>query len=401
MITRSRLALGALALGAFVIGTAELVIVGILNLVAGGLSVSVSTAGLLVTAYALGISIGGPVVGALTVRVGRQLLLCMALGCYVAGNLLAAFATDIGMAVVARVLTGTVHGLFIGVASMVATTLVPAERRGRAMSTVFGGIAVATVLGVPLGTVVGQAFGWRATFGAVVVLGAVALVATIAFVPAVPHTGTGRLGASARAAFAPRVLAMLGVGMLLVGGQFTAYTYLTPYLEHVTGVSGRWVSGFLLVYGIACAAGTMVGGRLADRGPNGALLAAGGVLVLAFGALYLAGGSPVPVVLVLAAWGFAGLGLVPSFQLRVIGLAGAGADLAATLGASAVNAGIAAGAALGGAAVAGHGVRTTALLAGLICAAAVPATWASRFLTVPAGTARAVPETVETVEEHA
>ncbi|MGA5557378.1 MFS transporter [Streptomyces lavendulocolor] len=387
-------ALAALGLGAFVIGTAELVVVGVLGLVAGDLDVSVGTAGLLVTAYALGISLGGPVVTAATIGMPRRTLLWLALAVFVVGNLVAVFASAFGLLLAARAVTGAIHGLFIGVASTVAAGLVPAERRGQAVSMVFGGIAVSTVIGVPLGTLVGQSIGWRAAFTGIVVLGALALVAVLALVPTVTGSGGGGLRAQARHAFAPRVLAMLGIGLLLLGGQFTAFTYLAPYLEDVTGISGGGVSAFLLIFGLASAAGTFAGGRFADRNADLTLLVGNTVLVLALGALHLTGSHPVLAGVALAAWGLVGFGIVPSLQLRIISLAGPGGDLAATLGASAVNAGIAAGAAVGGWAVAAYGVDRAPLVALTVCALALPATWAGRKLTLP--TALAGPATQPT-----
>ncbi|MFI2206090.1 MFS transporter [Streptomyces sp. NPDC020192] len=381
MRAKQHLALGALALGAFVIGTAELVIVGILDLVATDLRVGVGTAGLLVTAYALGISLGGPLLTIATLRFSRRRMLLLALAAYVAGNALVIVATGFGLFVLARVVTGSLHGLFIGVASVVAARLVPPEHRGRAMSMVFGGIAVSTVLGVPLGTVIGRELGWQAAFVGIVALGVVAFVATLFLVPPVGEARAAGFSTQARSAFAPRVLAMLGVGLLLLGGQFTAFTYLATYLEKVTGISGSMVSVFLLAYGIASALGTFGGGRLADRGPDAVLLVANVTLILALGVLYLGGSIPVLAAVALAVWGLVGFGLVPSLQLRVVSLAGPGADLAATLGASAVNAGIAVGAFAGGRAEAGHGASATVVTALVICAAALPATWATRYLT--------------------
>jgi DHA1 family inner membrane transport protein len=380
---RSTYALVALALGAFVIGTAEVVIVGVLNLVAAGLKVPVGTAGLLVTAYALGAAVGGPVVTAVTIQIRRQLLLALALVVFVLGNLIAVFATSFGLLLAARVITGAIHGLFIGVACAVAAALVPAERRGQAVSMVFGGIAVSTVLGAPLGTLIGQQLGRQAAFAGVVILGVVALAATVVFVPAVEGSGSGGLASQARHAFAPRVLAMLGVGLLLLGGQFTVFTYLAPFFQQVTGISGSWVSAFMLIFGVASAVGTFAGGKFADANASATLLTGSGILVLALGGLYLIGANAVLVGVALAAWGLVGFGIVPSFQLRVISLAGPGADLAATLGNSAVNIGIAAGAAVGGATVSATGVGNVPLIAAIVCLIAVPATWASRRLRAP------------------
>jgi DHA1 family inner membrane transport protein len=380
---RGKLALGALALGAFAVGSAELVIVGILNLLAKGTGVPVSTAGQLVTAYALGIAVGAPVLTALTARLGRRFVLCLSLVAFVVGNVVAALATSFGMLLLARVLTGSIHGLFIGVACVIAGGLVAPERRGQAISMVFGGIAVSTVVGVPVGTLIGQTLGWHAAFAAIVILGVVALGASLLLVPQVAGRGGGGMGAQARAAFAPRVLAMLAVGFVLLGAQFTAFTYLTPFLDSVTGISGGLVSVFLLSFGIAAAAGTLLGGRAADHSASTSLLIANTLLVGALGTLYLVGATPVLVALALAAWGLVGFGLVPSLQLRVIDLAGSGGDLAATLGASAVNGGIAAGSLLGGAVLASRGARDTVLAAAILCAIALPATWATRLLMAP------------------
>ena len=377
-------ALAALFLGTFVMGSAELVVVGLLNLIAQDLRVSVDTAGTLVTAYALGICVGGPLLTALTIRLDRRALLRLALAGYVAGNLLAALAPAFGVLLAARAVTGALQGLFLGVAFTVATRLVPADRAGRAIAVVFGGVAVSTALGVPIGTLAGQFLGWQSAFTGIFGLGALALAATALLVPPVDSgAAPGGLRAQARYAFAPRVLAVLGVGFLLLGGQFAAFTYITPYLEDVTGISGGLVSVFLLAYGIATAAGTFLGGRAADRAATATLAGANLVLVAAVATLHLTGTAPLPVALALAVWGLVGFGLVPSLQYRVGELAGPGRDLAATLPASAVNAGIAAGALAGGTAVANGGPEDAILLGLIICAAALPATWGTRYLKAP------------------
>lgn len=187
---------------------------------------------------------------------------------------------------------------------------------------VFGGIAVATALGVPLGTLVGQAWGWQASFIGIVTAGAVALVLMLVIVPNVPNTGIGGSTAQARHALAPRVLAVLGLGFLIMGGQFAALTYVQPFLADVTGISGPMISIFLLVYGIANAVGTFLGGTAADRNASRTLVVASVVLVLALGVLYEGGSSPIVVALAMGVWGLVGFGLVPALQYRVVGLAG-------------------------------------------------------------------------------
>ncbi|MPZ93457.1 MAG: MFS transporter [Propionibacteriales bacterium] len=377
---RERLVVLALFLGAFVLGSAELLVVGILELVAVDLAVSTETAGWLVTAYALGIALGGPALTALTIRLGRRLVLVGSLTTYVAGNLWAALSPDIGSLLGARLVTGALHGLFIGVAFSVVGALVPAQRTGRAIAAVFGGIAVATALGVPIGTAIGHASGWRAGFVAIVITGALALALAVAVVPPVPQSGTGGLRAQARYAFTPRVLAVLGVGLLVMGGQFAALTYLAVYLSEVTHVSGGTVSWFLLAYGTANAIGTFAGGWAADRSASRTIVIASGVLVAALVVLFVAGANPVVTLLVLVVWGLVGFGLVPSLQYRVTSLAGPGRDLAGVLPASAVTAGIALGAVVGGRAVAAYGVEAAVLAGAIICALGVLGAGATAML---------------------
>jgi MFS transporter, DHA1 family, inner membrane transport protein len=381
--SRGTLAMAALFLGAFVVGSAELVVVGVLSLISEDTGVPISTSGTLVTAYSLGISVGGPVLTAATMRFGRRFLLWLSFAAYVVGNLVAAAAVSFGMLLVARIATGLLHGLFMGVAFAVAGALVPPERMGRAISVVFGGFALSTALGLPAGNLIGQEFGWPAAFVAVVIVGVVSLVATLLFVPPVPNTGVGGAGAQARDALHPRVLAVLGVGFLLLGGQYAALTYITPFLQDVTGISGPLISVFLLAYGLANAIGTFLGGWAADRGAGTTLVIATALLVLALGVLYVAGSHPVVVALALTVFGLVGFGLVPSLQYRVVTLAGSGRDLAATLPQSAVTAGIATGALVGGWALAGGG-PSAAVLTGLVsCAIALPAVWATGLLRVP------------------
>lgn len=219
----------------------------------------------------------------------------------------------------------------------------------------------------------------------VTVLAVVAVLACLLLVPGAEHPSdtSSRAGTPMRAAVSGRVLVMLAIGLVVMGGQFTAFTYLTPFLTSVSGVSKALVSVYLLVFGVAAALGTVIGGRQADRDPTRTLLVAEVALVAGLLALRLFGSSPLAAMAAIAVWGFAGFALVPALQLRIITLAGPGRDVAATLGASAVNAGIAAGALLGGAILAHAGARATTLAAAGICAVAFPVTWASRSLRVP------------------
>lgn len=387
---RATATLVALFVASFVVGSAELVVVGIVDLISGALHVSTATGGLLVTAYALGISIGGPALTAATMRCGRRRVLQAALAAYLVGTVVAATADDFGLLLAARALTGSLHGLFIGVAFAVAAAVVPPERMGRAISVVFGGIAVSTALGVPLGTLLGQHLGWRASFAAVVALGVVALVATLAAVPAVPASRVGGLRAQARHALAPRVLAVLGLGLLVMGGQFAALTYITSYLQSVAGISTGLTAAFLLAYGLANAVGTFAGGWAADRSATRTLPLAILALVAAFTLLLAAGTVAWAVALAMVLWGVVGFGLVPALQYRVVRLAGPGRDLASTLPSSAVTMGIAIGSLAGGSALTAHGSSGPVVVALVTTAVALPISWATGRLRVPADGAAAV-----------
>jgi MFS transporter, DHA1 family, inner membrane transport protein len=380
---KANLVLATLFLGMFVLGSAELLVVGVLNLIAADLQISIPTAGTLVTAYALGLAIGGPLLTALTIRLNKRTVLVGALVLFILGNLVAVLTTSYGLFLAARVGAGAFQGLFIAAAFVAGTAVVPPERMGRAMSVVFSGVAVSAALGVPLGTLVGQALGWRGSFVAIVVLSVIALIAGLVLVPSVPSTGGGA-GDQARYAFAPRVLAVLVLNVLVFASLFAALTYIVPFLESVTGVSGPLISVFLLAYGVATAVGSFGGGRFADRNAARTLVVATAGTAVSLLALYLVGTIAVLVALVLVAWGLFAFGMVPSLQYRVVSLAGSGGALAQSLPASAANLGIAFGSLAGGAAI-GAFTASSAVLTGLVIAViAVVVAWATGFLTPPA-----------------
>ena len=268
---RANLALATLFLGMFVIGSTELLVVGVLDLIAADLRVSIPAAGSLVTAYALGLAIGGPILTALTIRLNKRTVLVGALALFVLGNLVAVLTASFGLFLVARTLTGAVQGLFIAAAFAAGTSVVPPERMGRAIGVVISGVAVSGAVGVPVGTLVGQALGWRGSFTAAAVLAVAALIATVALVPSVPSTGGGA-ASQARHAFAPRVLAVLGLTVLLFASVYAALTYIVPFLQTVTGISGGLISVFLLAYGGAAAVGSFGGGRFADSNAGRTLI---------------------------------------------------------------------------------------------------------------------------------
>jgi DHA1 family inner membrane transport protein len=367
----------------FVMGSAELLVVGVLNLIAADLGVSISAAGTLVTGYALGLAIGGPILTALTIRLNQRTVLAGSLLLFVLGNLVAVLTTDFGLFLAARTFTGAVQGLYIAAAFGAGVAVVPPERMGRAIAVVISGISVSAALGVPLGTLVGQMLSWRGSFTAIVVLSVIVLIATVALVPSVPATGATATD-QARHAFAPRVLAVLASGLLVFAATYAALTYIVPFLESVTGISGGLISVFLLAYGVAAAVGSFGGGRFADRNAARSLIIGTVGVAACLLLLLLAGTSAILVGLALLAWGAFGFGLTPSEQYRVVSLAGPGAGLAQSLPASAVNVGIALGSLAGGAAIDGS-TASAAVLTGLVIAViAVVAVWATSFLRPPA-----------------
>ncbi|WP_208719964.1 MFS transporter [Amycolatopsis circi] len=372
-----------LFLGTFTMGSAELLVVGVLNLIAEDSGVTISTTGGLVTAYALGQAIGGPLLTAVTVRASRRLVLLSAMAAYVAVTAVIALSSDFTLLLAARVLTGALQGLVVAVAITIGIGVVPPERMGRAMSVVIGGFAVSTAFGVPLGTLVGQLVGWRGGFFGIVGVGILVLVAMLVFVPKVRASAATGFRSQVRHALHPRVVAVLGFAVLLFAGQFAVLTYLEPYLGEVTGISGGMVSVFLLVFGVANALGTFVGGKLADWNATLTMAVCGLALVAALGVLTFVGSVPVLTAVVLGVWGLAGFAAVPSVQYRVTALAGPGSDLAASLPASALNAGIAVGALVGGITLTGSGLTAISVTGLIICAVTVPVGWATGFLKPP------------------
>jgi MFS transporter, DHA1 family, inner membrane transport protein len=376
---RANTALATLFLGMFVIGSTELLVVGVLDLIAADLRVSIPAAGSLVTAYALGLAIGGPILTAVTIRRNKRTVLAGALILFIVANLAAVLTTSFALVLAARTLTGAFQGLFIAAAFAAGTAVVPPERMGRAIAVVISGVAVSGALGVPLGTLIGQALGWRGSFTAAVALAVAALVATLALVPSVPGTGGGA-GHQVGYAFAPRVLAVLALTVLVFASLYAALTYIVPFLQTVTGISGGLISAFLLAYGVATAVGSFGGGRFADRNAARTLVVATTGVAVCLLALYLVGTIPVLVALVLLASGVFAMGMAPSLQYRVVSLAGPGGPFAQSLPASAANVGIAVGSFAGGVAI-GSFTASAAVITGLVIAViAIPVAWATGFL---------------------
>lgn len=396
---RANLALATLFLGMFVLGSGELLVVGVLDRIAADLHVTISAVGSGVTVYALGLAIGGPILTALTMKLNRRVLLIGTVVLFIACNLALVLTTDYGVFLVLRFLIGALQGLFIAGAFIAAISVVPPERMGKAIGIVISGVALAGALGVPLGTLVGQTLGWHGSFIAIVVGAVVVLVTTVAVIPSVPPPGAGA-GHQAKYAFAPRVLAVLFLNFIVFSTTFAVLTYLVPFLQSVTGVSGAVLSVFLLAYGVATAVGSFRGGKFADWNAGRTLIIGSIGLTLSLLVLSFAGSIAWLVALVLIAWGVSFYSIVPSLQVRVISLAGPGGQLAQSLPVSAANIGIAFGAFVGGVAIEDYNARAI-VIAGLILAViTIAVAWGTSFLKPPVvkesspATAQVAPEPV-------
>ena len=378
------LALLALTISAFAIGTTEFVIVGLIPTIAADLGVSVPSAGLLVSLYALGVAVGAPVLTALTGRLPRKALLVGLMALFTLGNLMAWQAPGYGTLVLARVLTGLTHGVFFSVGSIIATNLVPREKAASAIATMFSGLTVAFVTGVPLGTFIGQHFGWNATFLVVSIFGLVALLGALAFVPrGIEQAPPAPLRRQARVLLQPRLLLVYAMTAVGYGGSMIAFTFLAPILQDIAGFSPAMVGALLLLYGASVAVGNVWGGRLADRaGPVSALKTI--FLLLATVLLVLNFTAPHPwlVVLTVLAWGGVAFGNVPGLQVYVVQqarrFAPEAVDVASGFNIAAFNLGIAGGAWAGGQVIAHLGLAHTPWIAAVV-------TFAGYGLTVLSG----------------
>ena len=377
------LALFALTLSAFAIGTTEFVIVGLLPTIASQLQVTLPSAGLLVSLYALGVAIGAPLLTAMTGKLPRKWLLVGLMALFTLGNLLAWQAPDYGTLILARVLTGLAHGVFFSIGSTIATSLVPKEKAATAIAIMFTGLTVALVTGVPLGTWIGQLFGWRETFLVVSALGLIACVGSYCLIPAnLPRGATASLREQLTVLTQPALLRVYAKTALGYGGAFTAFTFLAPILQQVSGFSASSISLILLVYGVSVAVGNIWGGKLADK--KGALpalkiLFSGLVVILL--ALTFTASHPLLVVLTVLVWGAFAFGNVPALQVLVVQEAGHHApnavDVASGLNIAAFNIGIAIGSVVGGLVVEHLGLMHTPWVGALIVLAALGLTLVS------------------------
>ncbi|MCA8032097.1 MULTISPECIES: MFS transporter [Burkholderia cepacia complex] len=366
------LALLALTISAFAIGTTEFVIVGLIPTIGADLGVSLPSAGLLVSLYALAVAIGAPLLTALTGRVPRKALLAGLMALFTVGNLVAWQAPGYESLIVARVLTGLAHGVFFSVGSIIATTLVPKEKAASAIATMFSGMTVAFVAGIPLGTFIGQHFGWRATFLIVALFGLVAFVGAVAFVPrGLPQTPPAPLARQLRVLAQPRLLLVYAMTAVGYGGSLIAFTYMAPLLEQIAGFTPSQVSLVLVGYGVSVAVGNVWGGKLADAvGPVKALKRIFLLLAIVLLALTFTIHVKWLAVLTMLAWGAVAFGNVPGLQVYVVKqarhFAPDAADVASGFNIAAFNLGVAGGSSLGGLIVANVGLGHTPWIAAVV-----------------------------------
>lgn len=378
------IALLALTAGAFGIGTTEFVIMGLLMQVSADLHVSIATAGLLISGYALGVAVGAPVLTIATRSLPRKTVLLALMAVFTLGNIACALAPSYESLMAARVLTSLAHGTFFGVGSVVATGLVPADKRASAIAIMFTGLTAATLLGVPAGAWLGLHHGWRATFWSVAVVGVMAFVVLAIFVPrdgqqkAAPVALRDELAVLAR----PQVLLGLAITVFGFAGVFALFTYIQPLLTRVAGLPEAAVSPALLLMGGGLAVGNILGGKLADRALMPALLGSLAALILVLLAMPVAMQTTLGAMLFVAVLGVVCFATVAPMQMRVLDkAAGAGQNLASSLNIAAFNLGNALGAWAGGLAISqGPGLTSLGWVAALLTVAGLAIALLSRSL---------------------
>ncbi|MBA4806295.1 MFS transporter [Brevundimonas sp.] len=343
----------ALAAGAFGIGVTEFAPMGLLPVIATDLGVSIPTAGLLISAYALGVMLGAPLMTLTTGRVPRRTLLIGLAAIFTIGNLLSAISGSYGMLLVARVVTSLNHGAFFGVGSIVAASLVAPNRQAGAVAAMFMGLTIANVVGVPLATWAGDALGWRASFWGIAAIGVLVMAALRLTLPNRPAPTGGDMVAELRVLGRGPVLAALALTVIGSSAMFTVFTYIAPILREETQASLGFVTAMLVTYGLGLTLGNWLGGRFADRSVDRTLiitLASLSAILVAFAA---AMPFAVPTSILVFLWGVASFALVPPLQVRVMAAAGDAPNLASAMNIGAFNLGNAIGAAVGGAVIAG------------------------------------------------
>ncbi|MET9276155.1 MFS transporter [Kribbella sp. NPDC003557] len=352
-------ALLALAIGAFGIGTTEFVIMGLLPEVATDFGVSIPSAGLLISGYALGVVVGAPLLTAIGSKVSRKTVLIALMGVFIAGNLLSALAPSYGVLMTGRIVAALSHGAFFGVGSVVAASLVPKAKQASAIALMFTGLTVANVLGVPGGTALGQQFGWRSTFWAVTALGVIGLLGIVFMVPR--QDTTEGPGLRSELAVFKNLQVWLALAMTALGfaGVFASFTYIAPMMTEVAGFSAGAVTWLLVLFGGGLVVGNLLGGKAADRSLMPSLYLILTLLAAVLVVFVFTAHAKLPSAVTIALFGAAGFATVAPLQKRVMDKATGAPALASAANIAAFNLGNAAGAYLGGLTIE-HGLGYTA-----------------------------------------
>lgn len=376
---KSNTALLALAIGAFGIGTTEFTPMGLLPVIAEGVNVSIPTAGMLITAYAIGVMVGAPVMTLLFSRFGKRTALMALMAIFTIGNLLSALAPGYGTLLASRLVTSLNHGAFFGLGSVVAASVVPKEKQASAVATMFMGLTIANIGGVPAATWIGQQVGWRLAFAGTAALGLVAIAALWLALPKGERGTRPNVRRELTVLTHPTVLLAMATTVLGAGAMFTLYTYVAPMLAKLTGASDNFVALGLVLIGVGFTIGNHLGGKLADRSLDGAtttFLAALAVIMLV---LPFALHSHIGAAIGLLVWGAAAFAVVPPLQMRVMEAAAEAPGLASSINVGAFNLGNALGAALGGGVISlGLGYAVVPVAGGLLAASGVLLVWLGR-----------------------
>ena len=366
----------ALFIAAFAFGTTEFVIAGVLPQVAEGLDISVPSAGYLVSGYALGIAIGGPLLTLATARLSRKTLLLSLAIAFTVGQAACALAPDFASMLLLRFAIAVAHGAYFGVAMVVATSLVPEEQRGRAVALVLAGLTVSNIVGVPAGTAIGNIWGWRSTFWAMFALGLVATATMIALLPR--NSGSSARPAGfmneVRALGRQQVWTSLIIMLMLMTGQFVPFTYIAPMLKEVTGLDEEYIPWVLLLNGVGSTLGVFVGGRLSDWKLMSSLIAMLALQAAVLATIYAVSPYPLPMVAGLTLWGGLNFSIGTCVQTRILGWTADAPNLASSLIPSGFNIGIALAAFIGATLLnSGFGYRSLPVLgiAAMIVATAI------------------------------
>jgi len=372
---RSTAALWALALCVFAFGTGESVVAGLLLKIASDLKVSTSSGGLLVSGYAIGVVVGALLVPPLTRRLNRKTALLVLMGWFVAGNLLSTLAPSYAMLMSARVITGLSHAAFFGLGSVIAAELVAPNKRASAIAIMFTGLTLAYLLGLPLGTFIGQALGWRFTFLTVTLLGVLAILGIIALAPRLPLEPTLSIRQELGVLRRPQVLLGFAMTAFGNGSVVTVLTYIAPILVNSAGFAEGAVSPILLLFGVGFVVGNTAGGKLADWRLMPSLLGILTVLAVVLAGFTFTSHYRMAALLTVFLFGAAAFGIVPGLQLRVVDKSKGAPNLASAFNIAAFNVGSAGGACLGGAVIdSGFGLNAVPWVGGLVTAVAISVT---------------------------